>query len=99
MRARQARTRSGAGETDADGVPIMPRELTLHRFKGHLTDIEWYRRQRAWWRQRGISPGDWNAMQPILQASRRAHAELVGDLPALDRGRLRAEGRTSSDAV
>jgi hypothetical protein len=99
VKARQPRTPVGEGDTDDNGVPIMPRELTLYRFRGDLTDTEWHRRQRAWWREHGIDPADYNAMQPIQQASRRAHADRIGDLPALDRARLRAEGCTAEDPV
>jgi len=38
-------------------------------------------------------------MQPIKGASRRAHAQRIGDLPALDRARLRAEGFSADDPV
>jgi len=78
----------------------MPRELTLHRYSECPSHVEWCRRQRAWLREHGVDPGDWNAVSPIRNASRRVHAEVVGDLPALDRARLRAlEGRRSADPV
>jgi hypothetical protein len=34
-----------------------------------------------------------------MYASRRVHAEVVGDLPAVDRARLRAEGYSADDAM
>jgi hypothetical protein len=88
------------GDTNAAGVPIMPRELTLARYSEWPSHVEWCRRQRAWLREHGVDPADWNAVSPIRNASRRVHAERVGDLPALDRARLRAlEGRRSADPV
>jgi hypothetical protein len=71
----------------------------LYRSRRNLTDTERHRRQRAWWWEHGIDPADWNAMQPIKGASRRAHAQRIGDLPALDRARLRAEGFSADDPV
>jgi hypothetical protein len=54
----------------------------------------------GWLREHGVDPADWDAVSPIRNASRRVHAEVVGDLPALDRARLRAlEGRRSADPV
>lgn len=49
--------------------------------------------------EHGIDPGDWNALHPVIVASKRAHAERVGDLPALDRARLRTEGYSANDPV
>ncbi|MEJ7707706.1 MAG: hypothetical protein WKF82_10870 [Nocardioidaceae bacterium] len=43
------------------------------------------RAESAWFGARGIDPADWDAVHPVLTASKRAHARRVGELSALDR--------------
>jgi len=78
----------------------MPPELTFYRPGDPRPLSEFYAGQRAWLRAHGIDPAaDRAAVLQVFGESRRAHAVVVRELPALDRCRRRAEGAGPDDAA
>ena len=80
-----------------DGTPILPPALTFQRHRAWPSTAAFTCAQRDWLRWHGIT--DPREQLAVVVASRRAHAETVADLPALDRMRRRAEGAGPDDPV
>jgi len=76
---------------------VLPAELTFRRPDDRRTSAEFAADQRAWLRAHGVDPADQTAVMCVWRESRRAHAVVVRDLPALDRCRRRAEGAGPDD--
>ncbi len=65
--------------TSAADELVLPDELTFNRPEyGWASSIAFHAAQRKWLVDRGVHPGDWNALSPVLVASQRAHARRVG---------------------
>lgn len=80
-----ARRKTLAPET---GAQILPERLVRREGLSAAGFAEQGRERRRWFLERGIDPGDWSAVYPILRASRHAY----GIPSALERARRRAEG-------
>lgn len=95
--ARRLPDRSRRPPSASRGVLVLPADLMFNRPEyGWASSVAFHAAQRQWFVEHGIDPGDWNALHPIFDASRRAHARRVGELAALDRARRRAEGDDSN---
>jgi hypothetical protein len=73
----------------ADGDElVMPRWLAYYDPDNGATFREHHRAQAAWLRGHGVDPGDWQQVQPMLSASKRAHARTPAELAATRTRRL-----------
>ncbi len=70
-----------------DGTEVLPLALVVRGLTAK-EDVAQRRERNRWFQLRGIDPGDWSAVYPVLIASWKVHGIESG----LDRARRRAEG-------